>query len=552
MYTDKRHVLELIALLKAHNINKVVVCPGSRNIPIAESLSVDNFFTVYPVTDERSASFFAMGLALHGNMPVAICCTSGSALLNIHPAVSEAFYQKVPLLVISADRPKKWIGQMDGQTMPQYGVFGSLVKHSVDIDEENDISYTNRLINEAIIALTDKSKGPTHINIRIEEPFFSFHTKELPNVRVITKFNGLNPYDKDYQILIDKLNSYKKRMVLVGQMNLIYLFDKKYIKALSKHFTWITENLSNQTIPAYPIKNADQILVAIDDIQKENLKPDLLITYGGHIVSKRIKRYLAKYQPKEHWHISENGEIFDLFGVLTTVIEISPFEFLERISSFIDSQSYDYPKIWENLSKSIKEPNFSYSHMSVMSALFNNMPENSVLHISNSSSIRYAQLFNLPNTIEVLSNRGINGIEGSMSTALGYSVASSKLNFLVIGDLSFFYDMNALWNKNYGSNIRILLINNDGGEIFYSLDSLSLSEKGANVVVAPHGNSAKSWAEDRAFLYLSAKNQEELNENISKFTDANITNKPILLEVFTDKETDTKILKEYYNNLNIN
>ena len=228
MYSDKKNILQLVALLIEHNIKKIVLCPGSRNSPIVPTIANHPFFSCYPVTDERSAAFFAIGLALHGGSPAAVCCTSGSALLNIHPAVSEAFYQQVPLVVISADRPGAWIGQMDGQTFPQPGVFGSQVKKSVNLPEihtDEDEWYCNRLINEALLKLNHHGKGPVHINVPISEPLFRFTTEELPKVRVITRYQGLNVYDREYTGLIERLNNYNRRMIVAGQMNLIYLFE---------------------------------------------------------------------------------------------------------------------------------------------------------------------------------------------------------------------------------------------------------------------------------------------------------------------------------------
>ena len=235
MYTDKKNILQLVALLQAHGITKIVLCPGSRNIPIVHTLSNHPDFTCYAVTDERSAGYFAIGLTLNGGKPAAICCTSGTALLNLHPAVAEAFYQNVPLVVISADRPAAWIGQMDGQTLPQPGVFQSLVKKSVNLPEihtDEDEWYCNRLINEALLEMNHHGKGPVHINVPISEPLFQFTTDTLPEVRVITRYQGLNVYDRDYNDLIDRMNKYQKRMIIVGQMNLIYLFEKRYTKLL--------------------------------------------------------------------------------------------------------------------------------------------------------------------------------------------------------------------------------------------------------------------------------------------------------------------------------
>ncbi|WP_321479925.1 2-succinyl-5-enolpyruvyl-6-hydroxy-3-cyclohexene-1-carboxylic-acid synthase [uncultured Bacteroides sp.] len=552
MYSDKKNVLQLVALLQAHHITKVVLCPGSRNSPIVHTLASNPAFTCYSITDERSAGFFAMGLALHGGQPAAICCTSGTALLNVHPAVAEAYYQNVPLVVISADRPAAWIGQMDGQTLPQPGVFQSLVKKSVNLPEihtEEDEWYCNRLINEALLELNHRGKGPVHINIPISEPLFQFTTEKLPEVRVMTRYQGLNIYDRDYNELIERLNKYTKRMVVVGQMNLIYLFEKKYSKLLYKHFAWLTEHIGNQTIPGLPVKNFDMALYSMSEETQEKMAPDLVITYGGHVVSKRLKKYLRQHQPKEHWHVSADGEVIDLFGTLTTIIEMDPFEFLEKVASLLDNKTPEYPRIWENYCKELPEPQLPYSEMSAIGALIHSLPELCALHLANSSAVRYAQLFNLPSTVEVCCNRGTNGIEGSLSTAIGYAAASSKLNFVVIGDLSFFYDMNALWNGHFGGNLRILLLNNGGGEIFQTLPGLDVSENSHHFITATHKTSAQGWAKERGFLYRKVEKEEELNEAMKEFAQPELLKQPILMEVFTNKEEDTRLLKEYYHQL---
>lgn len=553
MYSDKKNILQLVALLQAHGVTRVVLCPGSRNAPIVHTLIGHPAFTCYSVTDERSAGYFAMGLALHGGQPAAVCCTSGTALLNLHPAVAEAFYQKVPLVVISADRPASWIGQMDGQTLPQPGVFNTLVKKSVNLPEistPEDEWYCNRLINEALLELNHRGKGPIHINVPISEPLFHFTEDILPEVRVITRYQGLNIYDRDYNELIDRLNKYNKRMVIVGQMNLIYLFEKKYSKLLYKQFAWFTEHLGNQTIPGIPLKNFDAALYAMPDEMKEKLTPELVITYGGHIVSKRMKKYLREHPPKEHWHVSADGEVVDLFqGALTTVIEMDPFEFLEKIAFLLDNRTPEYPRLWENYCTSLPEPPLAYSEMSAIGALIKSLPPQCALHLANSSAVRYAQLFAIPDTVEVCCNRGTSGIEGSLSTAVGYAAASTKLNFVVIGDLSFFYDMNALWNNHFGSNLRILLLNNGGGEIFHTLPGLDMSGTSHRFVTAVHKTSARGWAEERGFLYQRVEDEAQLTEAMAAFTQPELLTQPVLMEVFTNKNKDARILKDYYHNL---
>ncbi|WP_368107699.1 2-succinyl-5-enolpyruvyl-6-hydroxy-3-cyclohexene-1-carboxylic-acid synthase [Bacteroides nordii] len=550
MYTDKKNILQLVALLEAHGVTKIVLCPGSRNIPLVHTLSTHPSFKCYSVTDERSAGFFAIGLALNGGAPAAVCCTSGTALLNLHPAVAEAFYQNVPLVVISADRPAAWIGQMDGQTLPQPGVFGTLVKKSVNLPEiytDEDEWYCNRLVNEALLETHHHGKGPVHINVPVTEPIFRFTTETLPEVRVITRYQGLNIYDRDYNDLIQRLNQYQKRMIIVGQMNLIYLFEKKYSKLLYKHFAWLTEHIGNQTIPGIPVKNFDVAIYAMDGEMQEKMAPELLITYGGHVVSKRLKKFLRNNPPKEHWHVSPDGEIVDLYGSLTTVIEMDPFEFLEKIAFLLENKTPQYPLLWENFCKTLPQPELPYSEMSAIGALIQALPQQCALHLANSSAVRYAQLFTVPATVEVCCNRGTSGIEGSLSTAVGYAAASDKLNFVVIGDLSFFYDMNALWNGNFGANLRILLLNNGGGEIFHTLPGLEMSGTSHKFITAVHKASAKGWAEDRGFLYQKVEDEVQLEEAMQLFTQPEPMTQPVLVEVFTNKNKDARILKDFYH-----
>ena len=550
MYTDKKNILQLVALLEAHGVTKIVLCPGSRNIPLVHTLSTHPSFKCYSVTDERSAGFFAIGLALNGGAPAAVCCTSGTALLNLHPAVAEAFYQNVPLVVISADRPAAWIGQMDGQTLPQPGVFGTLVKKSVNLPEiytDEDEWYCNRLVNEALLETHHHGKGPVHINVPVTEPIFRFTTETLPEVRVITRYQGLNIYDRDYNDLIQRLNQYQKRMIIVGQMNLIYLFEKKYSKLLYKHFAWLTEHIGNQTIPGIPVKNFDVAIYAMDGEMQEKMAPELLITYGGHVVSKRLKKFLRNNPPKEHWHVSPDGEIVDLYGSLTTVIEMDPFEFLEKIAFLLENKTPQYPLLWENFCKTLPQPELPYSEMSAIGALIQALPQQCALHLANSSAVRYAQLFTVPATVEVCCNRGTSGIEGSLSTAVGYAAASDELNFVVIGDLSFFYDMNALWNGNFGANLRILLLNNGGGEIFHTLPGLEMSGTSHKFITAVHKASAKGWAEDRGFLYQKVEDEVQLEEAMQLFTQPEPMTQPVLVEVFTNKNKDARILKDFYH-----
>ncbi len=306
MYSDNPIIQQLCALLSAHGVRDVVCCPGSRNAGIVHTLSEMPEITCLPMTDERSAAFFAIGRAQATDRPVAVCCTSGSALLNVHPAVAEAFSREVPLVVVSADRPRAWIGQMDGQTLPQPNAFGPLVHKSVDLPE-NDVWHANRLVNEAMLA---SDRGPVHINIPVSEPIYEFHTVELPRARVIRRGPGR------------LVETRAKICLLLGQ-------DKHILNAFyTKTFPVLCEHLSNTRA----IGNLDALFYGLSDEEKEALRPDILVTMGGHVVSKRAKQYFRDYPPREHWHVSANGDVVDTFCCLTRVISMEPQAFLSLIA----------------------------------------------------------------------------------------------------------------------------------------------------------------------------------------------------------------------------
>jgi len=436
---------------------------------------------------------------------------------------------------------------MDGQTIPQPDVFRSLVKKSVNLPEiqtEEDEWYCNRLINEALLETDHHGKGPVHINVPVSEPLFRLTVEELPDVRVIKRRSPVYQFNENLNEIASQLNVFPRRMLIAGQMPANCPFEEKEGETLSKCFAFFAEQTSNlpHFVPA--IRKSDTVLSALPEERQKELRPDLLITYGGNIVSKRIKQFLRTYPPQVHWHISESGEIIDLFGALTTVIEAEPYSFLQKMSA-LPVQPTDYPQQWKNLSAKLKEQEYPYSEIAAIGALLKKLPQNSVLHLGNSSPVRYAQLFSIPNDVEVYCNRGTSGIEGSLSTAVGFASASDKLNFAVIGDLSFFYDMNALWNESVGNNLRILLLNNGGGEIFHALPGLEMTERTRRFVAGTHTASAKGWAVERGFHYTAIHNFDELNEALPAFTQPERTAQPMLLEVFTEPEEDVRVLNRY-------
>ncbi len=525
------NVQQLAALMLAHGVRCCVLCPGSRNAPLSATLAALPGFECRRATDERSAGFAALGWAARDHAPVAVCVTSGSALLNLHPAVAEAFYRNVPLLVLSADRPASAIGQQEGQTLPQPGAFGSLVRAAVDLPE-HDTLHANRLINEALLALTHRGGGPVHINIPLSEPLFGVEESPLPEPRRIERMVfesaryelGLETPDLPPHL--------QRRLVLFGQMP-----DWEDIPEPSD-FAIIGEHLCNgdslvQTRP-------DLILGPHPDA---SWSPDLLITMGGCVISKRLRALFRAHPPKEHWHVSVGGEVIDSFGCLTRVVEGDPRLFLQNLVSDAPEGDAEYAARWY---QPVPEfPTDEYSGMAIVGRLMaamSRLDDGSTLHLGNSSAVRYAQLFPLGQLVHVECNRGVNGIEGSVSTALGYAMADrERVNVLVIGDLSFFYDMNALWMPGTRGNMRILLLNNGTGGIFSTLPQCPAHES----VHGPHGAQAQAWVESMGWRYMAVRGKDDIAPAVAALTAVG-ADRPLLVEAFTDAATDAALLREFY------
>lgn len=559
MFSTKKNVLQTVALLKAYDISHIVISPGSRNAPLIQSFASDPFFICHSIVDERSAGFFAIGLINRLIEPVALCCTSGTALLNYGPAVAEAHYQEIPLVVISADRPAAWIGQMDGQTLPQPGVFGSLVRKSVQIPEINcdeDLWYCNRLLNEVLIACTHRGCGPVHINVPISEPLFDFSETSLPEVRRIFDVSCFS--DTHVAGMMDDFVSLWKnsckRMIITGQANpfngnLDYLMEE----FLSRNeCVVLTEHLSNTNL-SMSIRNFDALIFTLGDEERRTFAPDLLITIGGHVVSKRVKKFLRKYPPKFHWHFSPSGNMPDSFQCLTHLIDADPVEFFKHFRSLVcklESKGNDYAMKWISASESLPLPgkDLPFSDITVTGAFMRQIPDNVTLFVGNSSSVRNIQLFPLHNSINVFCNRGTNGIEGSVSTAIGYASGYEGHTFILVGDLSFFYDINSLWNNRIPANLHILLINNGGGGIFHLLPGLEKAESLEEFVVAGHSSNAEGWVKAADMDYLRADSENSLESALQEFVKTN-REKAIVLEVFTTTENNKIASDNYYQQI---
>ena len=516
MYSNKEQVNILTSLLVAHGVRHAVVCPGSRNSPIVHNFNECPDIACYPVTDERSAGFYALGMAQASKAPVVVCVTSGTALLNVASAVAEAYYQHIPLVVISADRPAAWIDQLDGQTMPQPDALGRFVRKAVSLPELHDDDdgrwYCNRLVNEALIAALQGGRGPVHINVPLTEPLFDYSVPELPVERKI-EFAAAD--------LSPATLSHITRMFLQAERPML---------------------ISGQ--PMNPLLDEAVSLVGDD----EAYVPDFVLYIGGSIVSKRLKHFLRK--AKETWVVNASGEVNDTFMNLTHVFQGDGEAVADHILLMTVMEPHPFIQKWNDLLIRIRQQADSYEPAySLMAAVkyFESQIGEAQVHYANSTAIRLANSFAKHH---VWCNRGVNGIEGSLSTSAGFSVVSEDRVFCVIGDLSFFYDQNALWNQNLRSNLRILLLNNGCGGIFNMLPGLEKSPARNAFVAASHHTSAEGICQQNNVVYLSASDMAQLHAGIDTLLNLE-SDRPVLLEVFTDAAADEQVFKDYYKSLKI-
>ncbi len=529
MFSTKTNILQLTSLLLQYGITQAVVCPGSRNSAVVHTLHAAGI-QCFSITDERSAGFFAIGLIeANGGKPVAVCVTSGSAVLNLAPAVSEAFYRNFPLLVITADRPQRWIGQMDGQTLPQPNAYGSMAALSVSLPEPTDEEsrwYCNRLINEALIA-QQRTHRPVQINIPITEPMFDFSEPSLPHERLIHRHDNATPAFTLSTPLLQAWQQSSRTLIIVGQMLPEEMrFCAPLLQQLAQSGCAIyAENLSN--IHLYCSKD----IYSSADLPQDNAftaAPDLIITIGGHIVSKTLKQHIRKNPPQHHWHISPLGEVADLFMHCTDIIETTPLQLLSALCQLSANQGKQYTLSHYGLTyKPLTVSTFHQTLTTVLSALSPDWH----IQVANSTMVRaLQQLYSGTNPIHC--NRGVNGIEGSSSAAVGYCTGSNAPTILLTGDLSFFYDQNALWNayaKNPSAPLRILLLNNGCGDIFHHLPGLKSPCLDSNIAAA-HTTTAEGIAHECGAEYLYAQTDKALILSLPLFLTQEA--KTVILEVF--------------------
>lgn len=532
MYTILENARIVISLLKKHNIRHIVISPGGSNIPIVQGVQSDPFFTCYSVVDERSAMYFAIGLYLELGEPIATSCTSAQATRNYLPGLTEAYYKHVPILAITMSKHPRYLMQEYMQCPVQTSLPVDAVKRSYSlpyISNANDRAQCVRVANEAMLELTHHTLGPVQLNIEeLDNETWVFNSSmQLPDVRCIRRFGYVDEWNSSL--------SDKKIMVLIGEHRPFSRKERESIERFSASHNVLVYSDSISNYHGRYSLNANLLMASMSQtVFESRYKPDILITIGGVTGDYGIYFPLINLPDGsfEHWRVSPDGNVVDTYNKLTAIYEVSIDEFFNRMSADAISD-HSYYDLWADSVRSLKlDIEVPFSNLYAAQQTHQLIPSGSRLHFAILNSLRVWSYFPFKEDVECYSNVAAFGIDGCLSTMLGQSVASEKLTFLVTGDLAFYYDMNALGIRHIKPNVRILLVNNNGGVEFKLGDLESRTEVGKYISAAGHFKSAKSWAEDNGFVYLSASGKEEFLSHVEQFVA--VSDSPILLEIFTE------------------
>ncbi len=536
-------------LCLAKEIKHIVICPGSRNAPLTIGFSENENFEVFSIVDERSAAFFALGIAQQTKHPAVVVCTSGSAVLNFYPAIAEAFYSDIPLVVISADRPSHFIDIGDGQTIRQENVFSNHILYSANLKMEAEEQIYNETQINIALNTAFELKGPVHINAPFEEPLYDMVADVQVRPQHVPARNLNLKLEEDLSTYVSTWNEAKKKIILVGVLDPGSI-EQKWVDILSKDASILvfTETTSNLHHPCF-INSIDQLIASLTKEEFKELQPEILLTFGGMVVSKKIKAFLRDFPAKHHWHVDVK-RAFDTYFYLEKHFKVSAQEFMRVFLPQTVSVHTSYQNFWLQIKKHrIKQhnaflQNTGISDLKVFDTILNALPTNSMLQLSNSAAIRYAQLFTLKQNVDVYCNRGTSGIDGSTSTAVGAALASPKQTTFITGDLSFFYDANALWNNYIPKNFRIILINNNGGGIFRILPGDKDTKNFDTFFETIHALNAKHICAMYQIEYVFTATEEDLNKALKTFYED--SESPKLLEIKTPRKDNDAILNAYF------
>lgn len=555
-----QHIYDLVETCARKGILYAVICPGSRSAPLTLAFANHPSIKCLVIPDERSAAFMALGIAQNTGMPVALVCTSGSAGYNFAPAVAEAFFQQVPLLVFTADRPPEMIDQLDGQTIRQQSLYGQHVKryYELPVDEGTPQTwFVNRIINEAINFSQQGVSGPVHINAPFREPFYPAANESI----TFHKTRSIHETVADVSIpkaALSKLKSSwksaKKILIVAGHadsnprlISILNVLQKRQQVPL------VGELLSNLHGVNNVIQLADLFLAQAPTELKQILQPDLLITFGKSIISKHVKNFLRQYPATEHWHIQAHGEYADTFQNLTQVIRCAPDHFFEHVPAMEEREAFrnqkqnNYYQLWQAEEHRATQAKLAFTaevqtgEYNLVRQVMENLPTRCNLHLANSMSVRYANLVSLATKqkgVRVFCNRGTSGIDGCTSTAVGHSLASDIPNILITGDMAFLYDRNAFWHNYKLPNLHIVVLNNHGGIIFKMIDGPGGRPEVNDYFVTQQSLTAKSLAQEFNIEYDRLNQPNKWKNVLKSFFEFSGKTKILELESDQQKTTD--------------
>lgn len=546
----------LVSYLKQNGIRHIVISSGTRAVPFIKSVEADEYFSCYSVIDERNAAFFALGISQQLNEPVGLVCTSGTAASNYLSGMTEAFYSHTPLVAITADRSMQVLNQLETQKVNQPAIFEPVTEKSVClpvVKDRDDLWYAKHLLDEAFLSMKQHGVGPIHINLPIEgstnEITFDRTTDPVSLFRQLQYFNETE-YG-NWSSAYTELKSYRKILLVMGQFVNMDDETAHAIKSFCRRMRIpiLGDNLSNfrsdeMIFASAPIK-------ALNASTFDSVKPELVISVGNNF-QERIKDLLKAHRGEfSHWLIDEGGIIRDWSKSLTALFECSAKDFFSRFYSSCDYiTDGTYLENWKKIEAAAQLPaEMPWSNFYLARKFSDAIPDNSILHLAILNSTRLIQFFRLPKGVKVTGNVSSFGIDGCLPTLLGQAVASpDTLSFILLGDLSFFYAMNALSIKGIAKNVRILLSNNGGGAEFHIFPHIQKDPTIDLHIAASHGFIAKGWAESAGFEYISAHDKKSLEESMQKFVSAE-GDKPKILEVFTDLHFDGEYCLDVYHHL---
>lgn len=560
-------IINIAEICARHGIENVILSPGSRCAPLTIAFTRHNKINCKTVSDERSAAFIGLGMAQFTANPSVLVCTSGSAAYNYAPAVAEAYYQQVPLLVLTADRPDEWIDQLDGQTIRQKGIYGQHVKGDyalpVDYNHPDAEWHVYRTISEAINLAKAYPPGPVHVNVPLREPFYPDENEKIVFDENIPVFNEI---PTECNLSAVDLESIKKTW-MASHHKLIAGGQSQPVEALNQHLYAISKEgrvpvlgdvISNLHANDSTIRHHDVFLGINKKGFHESLQPDLLVTFGKSTISKNLKLFLRKHKPKIHWHVQLSGEVADTYQSLSKVIRTTPEYFFAMLNDnkhdkgFEEQKQENYYQLWEIEERKVLRSFDNLPKTKVIYELqvYHNIvqavPDGTQLHLANSMAVRYANIIGLsPNqkAITVFANRGTSGIDGSNSTALGSALVSGKPTLLLTGDMAFLYDRNAFWHNYNYQYLKIVVFNNGGGGIFNMISGPSDLEEYKEYFETDQRLTAKPIADEFGMEYIICDTPRKLANSIAHFFE--ITDKPAILEIKTDSITNKEVLNEF-------